>query len=78
VGHPFAGVAWRYLLEHSVDLLERKALGLGHQEVGEENADDAEGAPHEEDLGRQVGILGVDQVRGDDGDDAVPEPVAGC
>lgn len=71
-------MAGRDLLEHSVDLFERKALGLGHQEVGEENADDAEGAPHEEDLGGQVGVLGIDQVRGDDGNDAVPEPVAGC
>ena len=71
-------MAWRNLLEHSVDLFERKTLSLGHQEVGEENADDAEGAPHEEDLGGQVGVLGIDQVRGDDGDDAIPEPVAGC
>jgi hypothetical protein len=41
-------------------LLEGKALRLRNQEICEENADDAEGAPHEEDLGGQVGVLFID------------------
>lgn len=60
VGDPGSGVARRHFLEHSVDLLEGKALSLRNQEICEENADDAEGAPHEENLGGQVGVLFID------------------
>ena len=51
VRHPLAGVARRRLLEHAVDLLQREALGLRDQEVGVHEADGAERAPDEEDLG---------------------------
>jgi hypothetical protein len=50
VGDPGARVAGRHFLEHSVDLLKGEPLGLGHEEVCEENADNTKGAPHEEDL----------------------------
>lgn len=69
VRHPFAGVSWGGLLEHAVDLLERKTLGLGDEEVGVHEADGAEGAPDEEDLGAEVAFGCADHVGGDDCDD---------
>lgn len=77
VGHPFGGCPGSGLLEHLVDLFEGETLGFGDEKEGEEEGEDAERAPHEEDLGAEVGIAGVgaDEVGGDDGDDAVPEPV---
>ncbi|KFZ08750.1 hypothetical protein V501_05831 [Pseudogymnoascus sp. VKM F-4519 (FW-2642)] len=82
VGHPFVGGARGGLLEHLVDLLEGEALGLGDEEVGEGEGDAAEGAPHEEHLGAEVGLsrLLADEVGGDDCDDlgeVFPEPVGG-
>ena len=77
VRNPATRLSWRNLLQHTVNLLERQALGLRNKEVCEEDGDNAEGAPHEEDLGGEVGVLLVDEVWGDDGDDAVPEPVGG-
>lgn len=57
--------------------LTSKTLCLGDKEEGEEERDDAKTAPHEEDLGSQLGGVRLvgDEVRGDDTDDAVPEPV---
>ncbi|KFZ18290.1 hypothetical protein V502_04170 [Pseudogymnoascus sp. VKM F-4520 (FW-2644)] len=71
VGDPLVGGAGGGLLEHLVDLLQGEALGLGDEEVGEGEGDAAEGAPHEEDLGAEVGLalLGTDEVWGDDTDD---------
>ena len=63
------------LLHHSVDLLESKTLGLPDEEVGVDDTDDTGRSPKEENLGLEVGLVRVDEVRGDDGDDAVPEPV---
>jgi hypothetical protein len=62
-----------------VDLLEGQALGLVDHEVDEGDADEAEAAPDEEDLGLQVGVAGagVDHVRGGVGDGPVEQPV-GC
>ncbi|KFZ02513.1 hypothetical protein V500_00150 [Pseudogymnoascus sp. VKM F-4518 (FW-2643)] len=73
VGDPLVGGAGGGLLEHLVDLLQGEALGLGDEEVGEGEGDAAEGAPHEEDLGAEVGLalLGTDETY------AVPEPVGG-
>lgn len=65
------------LLHHLVDLLQSKTLGLGDEEVGVDKGASAERAPEEEDLGAEVALVRVDQVGGDDGDDAVPEPVGG-
>ena len=65
------------LLHHLVDLLQSKTLGLGDEEVGVDEGAGAEGAPEEEDLGAEVALVGIDHVGGDDGDDAVPEPVRG-
>ena len=66
-----------------VDLLERETLGLGDEEVGEDDASGAGGSPEEEDLDSEVGRLGsvdsgggrVDEVRGGVSDTEVPEPV---
>lgn len=69
VRNPSTGLAWVDLLQHAVDLLEGETLGLWHEEEGEEDGDDAKGSPHEEDLGRQVRVLGIDEVWGDDCDD---------
>ena len=77
VGDPLGGVARGGLLEHAVDLLEGEALGLGDEEVAVEEADGAEGAPDEEDLGSEVALVLANHVGGDDGDDAVPQPVGG-
>lgn len=69
VRHPLAGVARGGLLEHAVDLLERQALGFGNEEVAVHQADGAERAPDEEDLGAQVALGRADHVGGDDCDD---------
>lgn len=65
------------LLHHLVDLLQGETLGLRDEEVGVDKGAGAEGTPDEEDLGLEVALVGVDHVGGDDGDDAVPEPVGG-
>lgn len=59
------------LFKHLVDLLERKALGLRNEEERKQEGDAAQPTPHEEDVGAER----VDEVRGDESDDAVPEPV---
>jgi hypothetical protein len=46
-----------------IDLLEGKAFSFIDHEVNECNADEAEGAPDEEDFGLQVGMRGVNHVR---------------
>lgn len=74
---PLGRGAGRRLLEHAVDLLEGQALGLGDEEIRVDEAGGAERAPDVEDLGAEVALVLVDHVRRDDGDDAVPEPVAG-
>lgn len=51
VRKPGGRIARGDFFHHFVDLLERQALHLGDQEVGEEEGQDAEGAPDEEDLG---------------------------
>jgi hypothetical protein len=65
------------LLHHLVDLLQGETLCLRDEEVGVEEGAGTEGAPDEEDLGAEVALVRVDHVGGDDGDDAVPEPVGG-
>jgi hypothetical protein len=42
------------LLQHAIDLLESKALGLRDEEVGVDEAENAERAPQEENLSTQV------------------------
>lgn len=54
VWHPLARVSWVGLLEHTVDLLERQALGLGDEEVGVDEGAEAERAPDEEDLRTKI------------------------
>lgn len=79
VGLPLARSTGCGLLQHLVDLLKGKTLGLRNEKVCEEEGDAAKTAPHEEYVGaelRGVGSLG-DEVGGNDTDDAVPEPV-GC
>ena len=65
-GHPLGRLARGRLLEHAVDLLESKTLGLRDEEVGVDEADGAETTPKVEDLGAEVGPVLVDQVRGDE------------
>ena len=69
VGNPSGGGARGRLLQHAVDLLERETFGFGHEEVGVDEADGAEGAPDEEDLGPEVAFVLADHVGSDDGDD---------
>lgn len=77
VRNPLGGSAGSSLLHHLVNLLQSKALGLGNEEVGVDKGTSAKGAPEEEDLGAEVALIRVDHVWGDNGDDAVPEPVGG-
>lgn len=65
------------LLHHPVDLLKRKTLGLGDEEVGVHQAGSAETTPDEEDRGLHVTVVTADHVRGNNGNDGVPEPVGG-
>ena len=59
-----------------VYLFETEALSLVDHEVDEGDADEAEGAPDEEDFGAEVGVAGagVDHVWGGEGDGPVEEP----
>lgn len=72
VRHPLGGSASGGLLKHGIDLLKGEPLGLGHEEVSVDETDAAETTPDVEDLGSEVALVGVDHVRGDDSDDAVP------
>jgi len=62
-----------------IDLLERKTLGLGDAEVGEDETSQAGRSPDEEHLDAKGGIsgTGVDEVRGGVTDTEIPEPVGG-
>jgi hypothetical protein len=75
VGNPACRLARRGLLHHPVDLLEGKALGLPNEEVGVNEAAHAKGAPDEENLGLEVGLVGTNHIGGNDGNDAIPQPV---
>lgn len=74
---PPGGLAGSGLLEHTVDLLESEALGLGYEEVRVDERASAETTPDEEDGRPEVALVWADHVRGDDGDDGVPQPVGG-
>jgi hypothetical protein len=65
------------LLHHLVDLLEGETLGLRDEEPGVHEGARAQASPDEEDRRLEVALVGADHVRGDDGDDGVPEPVGG-
>jgi len=60
VRHPLGTRTGGGLLHHLVDLLERKTLGLGDEEVSVDKGGRAESAPHEEDGGLEVALVGVD------------------
>lgn len=79
VRNPFGGVTWGSLFQHAVDLLKGKTLGFGNKEISIDEATCAEGTPEEEDLSTQVclALFGTDEVRSDNGNDTVPEPVGG-
>jgi len=62
-GFPASGVARVDLLKHLVDLLERKTLGLGDQEVSVDASAGAESSPDEEDLGAEVTLIRVHHIR---------------
>ena len=76
VGLPLAGRTRSAFFQHLVYLLEGQALGLGHEEVGEEEGQAAQAAPQKEDVGSEAGRVRAvgNQVGCDDADDAVPEP----
>jgi len=62
-----------------VDLLEGQTLSLVDHAPNECDADEAETAPHEEDLGLQVGVARtvVDHIRGGVSNRPVEKPVGG-
>ena len=63
--------------ESCLTILQSQTLSLGNQEVRVDEGASAESSPDEEDGRSEVTPVGVDHVRGDDGDDGVPEPVGG-
>lgn len=73
VRDPLSGVTRRSLFQHAINLLQAKTLGLRDEEVREENAGSASRAPDEEDLGLEVSVLCVHEVRRDEADDEVPD-----
>ena len=77
--NPLGGSARSGLFEHTVNLLKGKTLSLRNEKVCVNEAQSTEGSPNEEHTRSQIGIsrFGSDHVWGDNGDDAVPEPVAG-
>jgi len=77
VRNPASGVSGGNFFHHLIDLFEGKTFGLGYEEVGKGYGDDAQGAPHEEDLRSEIRVLLVNEIGSDDCDDAVPEPVGG-
>lgn len=76
--NPLGRSAGGALLQHGVDLLQSETLGLGHEEVCVDEAQTAQTAPDVEDLGSKVSLVGVNHVRSDDGDDAVPYDRENC
>jgi len=74
---PFGRCTGGCLLHHLVNLLERETLCLWDEEVGPHEGGCAETAPDEEDGRLQVSLVLVDHVRGDNGNDGVPQPVGG-
>jgi len=77
VWHPFSTSHWSGLLQHSVDLLQGKTLGLRDEEVCVEEAHDAERSPEEENLWSEVDAAAScgSDVWGNNCDDAIPQPV---
>jgi len=73
--NPLGGGSGCGLLHHSVHLLEGKTLGFVDEEIGIEEAQDAERSPDEEYAGAEVALVGSNHVGCDNSDDAVPEPV---
>ena len=69
--HPLGRCTRRSLLQHAINLLEGKTLGLGDEEVGEGEGNEAQRTPHEVDLGAEIRVAfgGTDEVWGDDTDD---------
>jgi len=65
----------RGLLHHAIDLLEGQSLRLGNEEIRIDECTSAETAPQEEDVGSQISFVGLDHVRGDGGNDGIPQPV---
>lgn len=76
---PSSRSTWSSLFQHTIDLFEGKTLGFRDQDISVDEAGSAEGTPEEEDLSTEIGLALVlaEEVRSDDSDDAVPEPVGG-
>lgn len=74
---PASTSPWGGLLHHLVDLLKSKTHGLWHQEVCVDSGTSTKTAPDEEDLGTEVTVLLSNEVRGDDCENSVPQPVGG-
>lgn len=70
VWHPFSRCSWRSLLQHAVHLLQGEALGLGDENVGVDEAEEAKRAPEEEHFGAEIGVAAAsaDEVRRDNSD----------
>lgn len=77
VGAPLGRRAGGRLLQHAIDLFQREALGFRDQQVGVDETESAERAPDEEHFLAQVGSVLAHHVRGDNGDDTIPQPIRG-
>ena len=58
-------------------MFKGEALGFWYKEIGVDESTRAQTAPYEEDVGLEIAPVFVDHVRGDDGDDGIPQPVGG-
>lgn len=58
--NPLGRCARRRLIEHSVDLLQREAFGLGDEEPSVNERGGAKNTPDIEDLSAEVGFVFVD------------------
>lgn len=75
VGDPLGGSSGSRLFEHLVDLFQSQTLGFRHQQERVDEGGSAETTPDEEYGRSQVSSGLTDHVRGDDGDNGVPQPV---
>ncbi len=66
----------RRLLQHAINLFETQALRLRHAKIRKQQTETTGTTPDEKNLGSQIALVLVHDVGCDDGDDAIPEPIA--
>jgi len=75
VWNPLARSSWGSLLQHAINLFQRKTLGLWNEEISIDESSGTETSPNEKDARFKVALVCVDHVWSDNGNDSVPEPI---